>query len=114
MGIRLDKAWRDLTADAAVALPAQLGVYQIRGEGGEILRIGYAGGRSLFGLRGVLADELATRPDQKLQFRVEVTMQYQSRWQELLMLHMADFGELPADNRGDADLPRRLGRLSPA
>ena len=39
-------------------------------------------------------------------------MSYLTRYQELLMLHQADFGELPVDNRGA--LPVTLGRLSPA
>ncbi len=114
MGIRLDKDWRRLSADEVARLPGQLGVYQIRGSAGEIVRIGYAGGRSLFGLRGLLAEELAARDGPGFAFRVEVTMQYLSRWQELLMLHQADHGELPRDNRDAPDLPRDLGRLSPA
>ncbi len=112
MGLRLDKAWRPLDAETAAGLRGQLGVYQIADAGGAVLYIGFAGGRSLFGLRGVLGDEAsAPRPD-AAQFRVEITMQYMSRHAELLMLHVADHGELPPENRNDP--PRRLGRLSPA
>jgi hypothetical protein len=46
-----------------------------------------------------------------LRFRVEVNQQYTSRYQELLMLHVADHGSLPAVNQTDP--PPRLGRLSP-
>ena len=45
------------------------------------------------------------------QFRIEVNMQYRTRWFELLMVHQADHGSLPVDN---AKNPPPLGRLSPA
>ena len=38
-------------------------------------------------------------------------MQYTTRYDELLMIEMADNGELPPWNRGDT---RVIGRLSPA
>ena len=78
-------------------------------DAGRVLRIGYAGGRSLFGLRGELAAALAA--GEAARFRVEVTAQYLSRYEELLMVHKADFGDLPPGNAADAR--RRLGRLSP-
>ena len=46
------------------------------------------------------------------QFRVEINQQYTTRYQELLMAHVADHGDVPTGNKGEA-LPR-LGRLSPA
>jgi hypothetical protein len=108
--LRLDKPWRPLTPAEATRLPGQLGVYQIADAKGVILYIGQAGGRAPFGLRSELVREAEERgPGQ--QFRVEVNMQYRSRWFELLMLHKADHGELPPDN---AKNPPPLGRLSPA
>ena len=115
MAIRMDKAWRPLDTETIKALPGQLGVYQIANEGGDILCIGFAGGRSLFGLRGVLEDELARRDpegDGGFQFRIEVNMAYQTRFRELLMVFQADHGDLPPDNRDNP--PPNLGRLSPA
>jgi hypothetical protein len=110
MRLRPDKPWIDLTAETATRLPGQLGVYQIADAGGEIVHIGFAGGRSRFGLRSELQREASTRgPGHK--FRVEVNMQYTTRYQELLMLHQADTGALPRDNA--ANPPARLGRLSP-
>ncbi len=111
MGIRLEKAWQPLEGETAARLQAQLGVYQIADGAGNILFIGFAGGRSLFGLRGLLEAEVAEPRPAAAQFRVEVNMQYTSRYHELLMLHQADHGELPRDNV--ADRPRQLGRLSP-
>jgi hypothetical protein len=109
MGIRLTKPWVPLTAAAARALPGQLGVFELADEEGRILHVGYAGGRSLFGLRSAVEEARQRHPAART-FRVEVTMQYQSRYRELLMLHVADHGVLPEGNR---DEPVRLGRLSP-
>jgi hypothetical protein len=109
MGIRLDKPWRALTAANVAGLAGELGVYQLGDAQGRILRIGYAGGRTLFGLRSELESAMAA--GEAAQFRTEVNAQYLSRYEELLMVHKADFGELPAGNAADAR--RRLGRLSP-
>ena len=107
----MTKPWIELTAERVRALPGQLGVYQLADAGGAVVYVGFAGGRSLFGLRSELEKALAERPGRATQFRYEVNQQYTSRYQELLMLHVADHGELPLVNR--ADPPPRLGRLSP-
>jgi len=112
MAIRLQGPWRNLTAATVSDLRAQLGVYAIRKSGGQIVKFGHAGARSLFGLRSELENELKQRSDDGFQFTHEVTMQYLSRYAELLMVYQADFGELPADNQ--AQPPNNLGRLSPA
>jgi hypothetical protein len=108
-GVRLDKAWTALTRETVADLRGELGVYQLADGEGRVLRIGFAGGRSLFGLRGELGAALAA--GEAAAFRTEVTAQYLSRYEELLMVHMADFGALPPGNAADAR--RRLGRLSP-
>jgi len=110
MAVRLDAPWLALEAGTVAGLPAQLGVYQIADADGAVVRIDFAGGRSLFGLRGALAAEAEARGPGHM-FRLEITMQYQSRWQELLMAHVADHGELPPENLDHR--PQRLGRLSP-
>ena len=109
MAIRLTKPWRPLEADEVARLPGQLGVFQIGGPAGEVLRIGVAGGRSRFGLRGELDAELARRGP-GFRFRVEVNIQYHTRFLELLMVHQADHGALPRENVA----PPGLGRLRPA
>lgn len=109
--LRLDKPWKPLSAEEAQRLPGQLGVYQIADAQGAILFIGEAGARSPFGLRSELQRELKERGADH-QFRVEVNMQYRSRWFELLMVHKADHGSLPPDNAKNP--PPVLGRLSPA
>ncbi len=109
--LRLDKPWRPLTVEEATRLPGQLGVYQVADAKGTVLYIGHAGGRSPFGLRSELQRE-ANERGAGCQFRVEVNMQYRSRWFELLMVHKADYGSLPSDNAKNP--PPNLGRLSPA
>ncbi|HEY6308378.1 MAG TPA: hypothetical protein VI488_18180 [Candidatus Angelobacter sp.] len=110
MSVRINKAWMPLTLESVKRLKGHLGVYQIQDTSGQLIFIGYAGGRSLFGLRGELERELASRgPGHN--FRYEVSMQYMTRYKELLMVHAADHGELPADNRKFP--PPRLGRMRP-
>jgi hypothetical protein len=109
-GVRLNKAWKALTAANVAGLAGELGVYQLADGEGTVIRIGYAGGRSLFGLRSELQAALAAGGGAS-QFRTEVTAGYMSRYDELLMVHVADFGSLPAGNAADAH--RRLGRLTP-
>jgi hypothetical protein len=111
MAIRMEKPWLDLTPAAVKALPGQLGVYQLADADERVVYIGFAGGRSLFGLRSELERALRDRPAGATRFRTEVNQQYTSRYQELLMLHVADHGALPVVNA--ADPPVRLGRLSP-
>jgi hypothetical protein len=107
MGIRLGKPWR--ARQLAGELSGQLGVFQLGDTAGAVLLIGYAGGRSMFGLRGEVAGALQ-RVGDATHFRVEITTAYLTRYQELLMLHQADHGALPPYNE---PFPG-LGRLSPA
>lgn len=109
--IRLEKPWKELTKETVARLGAELGVYQIGDEMGSVIKIGYAGGRSLFGLRSELMTVLAGHEGRALRFRTEVTSQYLSRFEELLMIHKADNGELPPENISERR--RKIGRLSP-
>lgn len=111
MSIRMTKPWVGLTAESVRALPGQLGVYQLADAAGTVVYVGFAGGRTLFGLRSELEKALAEKPGGATQFRCEVNQQYTTRYQELLMLHVADHGDLPLVNR--ANPPVRFGRLSP-
>lgn len=111
MAIRLDKIWIDLTDDNVQKLSGQLGVYQLGNAAGDILYIGVAGGRSLFGLRGEVGKALNDPPAGATCFRYEVNSTYSTRHQELLMVFKADHGHLPEANT-DID-ESQLGRLSP-
>ena len=110
-GLRLRAPWRELTPEEVARVPAQLGVFEVALHDGPTVFIGYAGGRSAFGLRGEIERLRRTHPDQRLLFRHEVNMQYLSRWRELLMVHVADTGSLPRwqppeDARGLGSLAR--------
>lgn len=107
MSLRLEKAWQEASPDALARLPGQLGVFQLGDADGEVIYIGFAGGDSPFGLRGEIERAVAACPGATC-FRIEVNMQYSSRYRELLMLHEADRGELPAH-----PLQVSLGRLRP-
>jgi hypothetical protein len=111
MSIRMVKPWIELTPEAVKALPGQLGVYQLADVAGLVVYIGFAGGRSLFGLRSELERALTGRPGGAVRFRTEVNQQYTSRNLELLMLHVADHGSLPVANSRSADAARATSPL---
>ena len=110
MGIRLDKPWQRLDHETISALPAQLGAYHVADDAGTVLSVGYAGAREPFGLQSALRREIEQHGGGATQFRCEFTSNYRSRWDELLMLHLADHGELPEPQRDQA---QRVGRLTP-
>ncbi len=112
MGIRITKPFQPLTPESLKEVHAYLGVYHLAEPDGAIYYIGYAGGRTLFGLNSELQREMDARNGKPALFRYEVNMQYLSRHEELLMLHVADHGELPERNR--RELKHKLGRLTPA
>lgn len=111
MAIRMTKAWAPLTPENVKKLPGQLGVFQLADAEGNVVFIGFAGGRSLFGVRSEIEKAMADGSSGATQFRVEINQQYTTRYQELLMLHVHDHGNVPAGNLGKP-LPT-LGRLSP-
>ena len=112
MAVRLDKPWQPLNAGAIALIAGHLGVYQLADAAGDIVYIGVADARSLFGLKGELKKAMADPPAGATQFRVEVNMAYRTRHTELLQAYMHDHGALPVGNT-DID-PRMLGRLRPA
>ncbi|MDE0874870.1 MAG: hypothetical protein OSA88_13500 [Acidimicrobiales bacterium] len=110
MGIRLDKPWERLDSDSVSSLQAQLGVYQVADDDGNVLSVGYAGAKHPFGIRSALEHEIRLHGKKATLFRYEFTSNYRSRWDELLMLHLHDHGQLPDHQR---DEEGRVGRLSP-
>ena len=110
MAIELTKRWRALDAGTVHAVPGQLGVYELGDEDGRVVYVGFAGGRSPFGLRSELQGHLGNTRG-ATRFRYEVNMQYQTRYRELLMAHVARDGALPPMNR--TERPISLGRISP-
>ncbi len=111
MAIRLDKAWEPLDV-AYTRLRGNLGVFQFADAAGDVIYIGFAGGRTLYGLKGEVHDMAGLIPT-ATQVRWEVNTAYQSRFRELLWAHNADFGELPKFNIELNHRPVRIGRVSP-
>jgi hypothetical protein len=109
-GVRLQAPWRPLDEANLKSVGGHMGVYELASADGEVVFIGFAGGRSVFGLRGELTRALREGGRDGASFRLEVTTAYLSRYRELLMVHVADHGSLPSDNSSN-DL--QLGRLSP-
>lgn len=94
MSIQLNKPWRELNEANVSQLSGQLGVFQLANREQETIYIGFAGARSLFGLRG----ELQQYVDAADYFRIEVNTAYRTRWRELMMIHFAQHGDYPSMN----------------
>ncbi|MDG1135033.1 MAG: hypothetical protein P8N67_11735 [Pseudomonadales bacterium] len=107
MAVRFDKPWIAI-ADGLSQLRGQMGVFQLADEAQQVIFVGYAGGLSLHGLKGEVNQAIKDYSHAKF-LRYEITTSYLSRYKEILMVHKADFGELPEHS------PEvKLGRLSPA
>lgn len=107
--IRFRGDWQQLDAESVAKVGGHMGVYQLSSPKGDVVFIGYAGGRSVFGLRGELLSKLESNGSRDVWFRCEITTAYLSRYKEALMVHVADHGAVPAEN----DAAEPLGRLSP-
>jgi hypothetical protein len=109
--MRMAKAWQPiaevLSGTSSDKVHGEMGVYQLADADEQVIFIGYAGGRSRFGLRGEISNFETSAPG-SLYVRFEITTSYFSRYQELLMIHQADHGSFPVCNP-----PVPVGRLSP-
>ena len=88
-------------------------MFQFANQAEEVIYIGFAGGKSIYGLKGEVT-ALAEQISEATLVRSEVNTAYQSRFRELLMVHVADCGELPKYNIELNHQPAKLGRMSPA
>ena len=99
----LAKPWQDATPENLQRTPAALGVYEIGGADGALLYIGFAGGRSRYGLRGEITSRIGQSspsggaPD-GAKFRYEVNQMYLTRYVELLERELKASGGLPPKN----------------
>ena len=112
MAVRLTKPWMSI-ADALARLHGHLGVFELGDGDDNVIFIGFAGAKSQFGLRAEVA-ATAESVAGAVSVRFEITSAYHSRFRELLMAHIADFGALPAGNPPELLNEITLGRLSPA
>jgi hypothetical protein len=112
----INKPWTRFDA-AADGPRGYLGVYELGDAEGRVIYIGYAGGRSLFGLRGALAAHVGDAEanpvvrDRAVQYRYEVNQMYLTRWTELLARYRAEHGRVPDGNEAAAEQLPRLGRI---
>ena len=106
MSIRLEKEWVELS-EASTRLKGNLGVFQLADSAKNIIYIGYAGAKSVFGLKSEI-DELSQTLTEAAFVRWEVTAGYWSRYKELMMLYQFDYQCWPKNNESI-----NLGRLSP-
>ena len=74
MPVRMDKPWSPLTEDSLKTVAAHLGVYQLADDADEIVYIGVADARTLFGIKGELRKAIADPPAGACKFRYEVNM----------------------------------------
>jgi hypothetical protein len=113
----LNKPWAHWRAGAERELPGNLGVYELGDAEGRILYIGFAGGRSRFGIRGVLAAHFSDdEPNVVLReraalYRFEANQMYWTRWLELLARYRGEHGHVPDGNEASAEPVPRLGRI---
>lgn len=103
---RLTKDWVPKD-QALLRLRGNLGVFELADAKGEVIYIGFAGGNSQFGLKGVVQEILQSVD--AVSVRWEVNTAYLSRFKELMMVHIADHGAAPVNNP-----PIKLGKLSPS
>jgi excinuclease UvrABC nuclease subunit len=115
--VPIGKPWLDCRDLDLSRLPGTVGVYELGDSSGRVIYIGYAGGRSRFGLRGALAEHCgsdetnAVIREHVTDIRFEVTTAYLTRHLELLSQYQADFGVLPEANMADRAALPPLARL---
>lgn len=106
------REWAVFRPVAVAAIPGSYGVYEIAGAAGDLLYAGYAGGRTLFGLRGCIAAHFegalpfAAAMQTAALYRYEVNSSYLGRWLEILGRYREEHGALPPGNiPEEADMP---------
>ncbi len=113
----LRNPWQSFDAEKAKKLEASTGVYELADDQGNVLYIGFAGGRSQFGLRGEIAQRFSPAETNPAlaglvkRFRYEITSVYYSRWVEVLSRYVEEHGELPPGNRESGEFIPKLGRF---
>lgn len=113
----LKKPWEQFDAARWKELSGSMGVYELADAEGEVIYVGYAGGRSRFGLRGKISDHFGRDEpnpvirDRVARFRYEVNSMYYSRWVDLLSRFREDHERLPAGNEASDEHIPTLGRF---
>lgn len=106
----LNKPWIPYHPDDDRTIPGNLGVFEIGDADGTVRYIGYAGGRTRFGLREAIPGYFSTDPHAAT-YRYEINQMYLTRWIELLSRYQNTHGTLPAGNLRPGEQLPRLGRV---
>ena len=72
--------------------------------------IGYAGGRTRFGLRESIPAAIAANT-RAVSYRFEINQMYTSRWIDLLSRYRNEHGTVPEGNLASGEELPRLGRV---
>lgn len=113
----IDKHWTAMSETQLRDIPGTVGVYEIGDQNRETIYIGYAGGRSAFGLRSAIGEHFSSGESnsvirgQSLYFRYEVTTSYLIRRLELLAFHRSVAGRLPEANEASNEFLPPLPRF---
>jgi hypothetical protein len=118
----LNKPWTEASDDTLGHLPGALGVFELRSSAGEISFIGFAGGRTRYGLRSAITDsmnQLRAAGDTPDAFRYEVNQMYLTRYVEVLEKYIRAAGDIPPGNKAEGVyipnvIHHKLGRVSRA
>lgn len=97
-----NKPWTEVSESSLAHLPGALGVFELRDGAGVVCAVGYAGGKTRYGLRGALGEavEVVGRSGLKpAAFRYEVNQMYLTRFIEVLEKYIATTGDIPAANK---------------
>jgi hypothetical protein len=103
--VPIDKDWIARGTFAPRDLPGTVGVYELGDAGGQVFYIGYAGGKSLLGIRGAIVGHCSEdEPNPVIRARLasiryEVTTTYLTRHLELLSRFVSELGALPDANQ---------------
>ena len=113
----LSKPWQTFDPARAKEIPPVTGVYELADEQGDVIYIGYAGGREPFGIRGRIQRHFSPEEANPVigararRFRCEVNAQYLTRHIELLTRYRDERGCLPEGNEAPGEVLPRLGRF---
>lgn len=116
----LNKPWQSFDPAATKEIPPVTGVYELGDEEGNVIYIGYAGGREPFGMRGRIERHFSEEEgnavvrERARRYRYEVNAQYLTRHIELLTRYRDEHGRLPEGNEAPGEAVPRLGRFGTA
>lgn len=93
MSLAIRNPWVDLADVTARSLPTSVGVFELADDNGGFVAVGFAGGRSTFGLRSEIPLVSSVYSTAR-RVRYEVTSNYLSRLGELQKLYAKEIPDV--------------------